>query len=148
MERLVSVGQVVTAWQAQHAVEDDVMPVGALAELHTQAAMDSSTLELREGGVDFTAFSYVPEIDPLTGLRLLTHEDDIHKLKLLASHIRSQQAPTPATAAASAAAPPPGTARPGSGRPSPRPPVEEDGAAVQPVQSISSVGASCRQPQQ
>ena len=58
--------------------------------------MDDSMLQLRAGSVDFTAFSYVPEIDALTGLPLVTHEDDPHKLKLLANHIRAQAGGQPA----------------------------------------------------
>jgi len=55
-----------------------------------QATYESVIFELKQAGVDFEKFVYVPEINEITGKPLLCVEDNPHKLKNLGTAIKRQ----------------------------------------------------------
>eukprot|EP00854_Cymbomonas_tetramitiformis_P020652 gene20652-24755_t len=89
---LINPQQVVIAYRLQLAVDNDNITEDDMAQEFAQAAYDAKRLSLRDGGIDFNRFTYVPQVD-VEGQWYCTLEDEPHKLKCLGCSIRAQYAP-------------------------------------------------------
>lgn len=88
---IINVGTLLTAWRAQLATKDPDITLSPFGKLHTQAMAEFKAAELRDSeGVVFDVYSYIPEIDSLSGVPMVAHEDWPHKIKLLINSIRRQ----------------------------------------------------------